>query len=349
MRRIILLIVFIIISFENFSQETKTEIIDQDKKNYEENVFAKAFEEINDSLDYRKRYDLIPEQLPDWFFPVIQKTSPAVIIGVSDPGMQWDEAKKQAELRALALYAIFNLSTVSNITDDYTNLHEGAGYALYSTKFQDFVLTKSKIVCDLSAIEVVDTFFTKYNEALVRIRINNTAQSPSAKDTLYVTGEHLQVFVERNYKKDKLEFFNFMVNCPLERDSCSFNLQYNYKQAYNGYEITSFWADQAIVFEPRTYSYRTNLNFVPDSTDSALTIFHLNKGIWNAYITGVLSNITWLSKRLSGTLKNSNDFYTLKSQGLIRTVSKNRVSFYLQEFKMTDNNLYLDLSGKTKQ
>ncbi|MFO7842599.1 MAG: hypothetical protein R6V16_02210 [Bacteroidales bacterium] len=345
MNRVILLVLLILISAGVFSQE----IIDKDKERYEKNVFDKAFGDNKDSLNYRKKYDLIPEQLPDWFFPVIQNTTSAEIIGVSDPGMEWKEAKKQAQLRALALYAIINSSTVSNITDDYTNLHEGAGYALYSTKFQDFVLTKSKIVCDLSAVEVVDTFFTKYNEAIVKIIMNNNFQSLSAKDTIYATGEHLQVFVERNFKSEKLEFFDFIINSQTDNDSGSLNLQYSFKQAYRSYEITSFVGQDTIDFEPRTYNYRTEFEFKKDSTDSEFKYFRLNKGLWNAYITGVLSNITWLSKQLSGAVKNSNDFYTLKSEMFVRTVSKNNIFFELQGFKMIENDLYLDFTGKTNQ
>jgi len=345
MTRVILLVLLILISAGGFSQE----IIDKDKENYEKNVFDKAFEEINDSLNYQKRYDLIPEQLPDWFFPVIQNTTPVEIIGVSDPDMEWEKAKNQAELRALAFYAIIHSSTVSNITDDYTNLHEGAGYALYSTKFQDFVLTKAKIVCDLSAIEVVDTFFTKYNEAIVKIRINNNFQSLSAKDTIYATGEHLQVFVERNYKRDKLEFYNLIINRKGDTDSCSLSCQYHYKQAYNGYDIISKFGKDTIDFKARTYSYRTDLEFTADSSDAAFKFFRLDKGLWNAYFTGVLTNITWLSNQLSGTVRNTNDFYTLQTEGLIRTVSKNRVSFDLQQFKLVENNLYLDFAGRIKQ
>ncbi len=345
MNRVILLVLLILISAGVFSQE----IIDKDKERYEKNVFDKAFGDNKDSLNYRKRYDLIPEKLPDWFFPVIQNTTSAEIIGVSDPGMEWKEAKKQAQLRALALYAIINSSTVSNITDDYTNLHEGDGYALYSTKFQDFVLTKSKIVCDLSAVEVVDTFFTKYNEAIVKIRMNNDFQPLSAKDTIYATGEHLQVFVERNFKSEKLEFFDFIINSQTDNDSGSLNLQYSFKQAYRSYEITSFVGQDTIDFEPRTYNYRTEFEFKKDSTDSEFKYFRLNKGLWNAYITGVLSNITWLSKQLSGAVKNSNDFYTLKSEMFVRTVSKNNIFFELQGFKMIENDLYLDFTGKTNQ
>lgn len=349
MNRIILLATFLLISTGVFSQKNKTEIIDKDKENYEQNVFDKAFGNIKDSLNYRKKYDLIPEQLPDWYFPAIKKTSPPEIIGISDPGMEWNDAKKQAQLRALALYAMINSSAVSNITDDYTNLHEGAGYALYSTKFQDFVLAKSTFAYDWPSVEIVDTFFTKYNEAIVKIRLNSTSESLANKDTIHLTAEHLQVFVERNSKREKLEFFNFVINSQTNTDSCSLNLQYNCKQAYGGYDITSFMGDKEIDFEPRTYNYRTNLEFKKDSTDAESNFFRLNKGLWNAHLTGILSNITWMSKHLSSAVKNTNDFYTLKNQGLIRTVSRNTVAFEINEFKIIENNLYIDLVGETKQ
>jgi hypothetical protein len=67
--------------------------------------------------------------------------------------------------------------------------------------------------------------------------------------------------------------------------------------------------------------------------------------LWNAYISGVLSNITVLSKQLASQVKNSNDFYTLKHEGLIRTVARNKVSFGFNDFKMYENQLYIDLNG----
>lgn len=349
MNRVILLVSFLLIFTTGFSQEAKTQIIDKDKENYETYVFDKAFGDVNDSLNNRKRYDLIPEQLPDWFFPLIKKTFPAEIIGISDPGMDWDEAKKQAELRAVALFALLNFCTISNISDDYTNLNEGNGYALYTTKFQDFALSQSKLAFHYSQIEVADTFFTKYNEAIVKIRFNYQPDAINTTDTIEVKGEHLQVFVERNFKRDKLEFFNLTIDNKRSSDSTAISLQYNFKQAYGGFNISSIVGKDTIDFNPRTYNYRTDQKFKQDSTDSELKYFHLNKGLWNASLTGVLSNITGLSKQLSGSVKNSNDFYTLKSEGLIRTVSKNQISFNLQQFKLVENNLYFDLKGKPIQ
>lgn len=349
MNRIILFVSLILISIVVSSQETKTEIIDKDKEKYEENVFDKAFGDINDSLNYRKRYDFIPEKLPEWIFHSTEGGQSFEIIGISDPGMEWSNAKKQAELRAIALFALMNSCTIRNISDDYTNLNESNGYALYATKFQDFALSRSKLAYHYSQIEVVDTFFTKYNEAVVKIKFNYNPDAINNTDTIEVKGEHLQVFVERNFKRDKLEFFNLTINNKSSADSASVNLEYNFRQAYGGYDISSAFGADTISFDARTFNYRTEKSFTKDSIDSELNYFRLNKGLWNAHLTGILSNLTWMSKNLSSAVKNSNDFYTLKNQGLIRTVSVNTVAFDIDEFKIIENNLYIDLVGETKQ
>lgn len=349
MNRFILLVSLILFSAGGFSQETKSDIIDKDKEKYEESVFDQAFERLNDSIKHQKRYDFIPEKLPEWCFHSNKSGSSFEIIGISDPGMEWTDAKKQAELRAIALFALMNSCTIRNISDDYTNLNESNGYALYATKFQDFALSRSKLAYHYSQIEVTDTFFTKYNEAVVKIKFNYNLDAINNTDTIKVKGEHLQVFVERNFKKDKLEFFNLTINNKSLADSAEINLQYNFKQAYGGYHISSTFGADTISFDARTFNYRTEKSFVKDSTDSELNFFRLNKGLWNAHLTGILSNLTWMSKNLSSAVKNSNDFYTLKNQGLIRTVSVNTIAFDINEFKIIENNLYIDLVGETKQ
>ncbi|MCK7536348.1 MAG: hypothetical protein MZV63_37885 [Marinilabiliales bacterium] len=110
----------------------------------------------------------------------------------------------QALLRAKAIFALVNRSTISNIADDYTNLHESGNQATYETKFQDFTLSKSLINYNNQNITVIDTFYTKYNEGIVLIEF--TYSDSSSPDTLEVKGEHLQIFTERGNRKEKIEF-----------------------------------------------------------------------------------------------------------------------------------------------
>ncbi|MBI9055000.1 MAG: hypothetical protein JEY96_14345 [Bacteroidales bacterium] len=343
------LTIFFISNFSISAQvENTSDIIDVDKEKYEQNVFNKEFDEYQDTADLEKKlYDRIPEKLPEWIFNPIQIGESIRVVGFSDPNMEKKEAFKLAVLRAKAMYVLFNHASISNITDDYTNLHESRKYSLYSTKFQDFSLSKASFAYNNSDVTIIDTFYTKYNEGVVLIEIQNVQLEKDKLDTLLIRGEHLQVFIERNFQKEKIEFFNFFIKDDISNsDSLDLVSQYNYRRVNRSYDISSIYGDSIIDFEERTYNYRTELEFAKDSTNSELNEFRLTRGLWNGYVSGLLSNITTLSKLLSSQIKNSNDFYTLKSEGLIRTVARNKVSFGFNDFKMYENQLYIDLNGQ---
>ena len=341
MKRFSILITVVLLGICSLSAQENNNLIDNDKSNYEQNVFNKAFDDQNDSLNsIQKLYDKIPAVLPNWVLTPVDGNR---IVGFSDPNMDKEEAFKQAVERAKALYALLNSSVVSNITDDYTNLKESGKYSLYTTKFQDFSLSKAKIAYNNASVQIIDTFYTKFNEGIALIEFNN--ENPEKKDTLIIKGEHLQVFIEKNFKKEKIVFYNFSIDDNLENDSSDILAQYNYKIVNRGYDISSIYGQNTIEFKERTYNYVTDLEFSTDSTDSELNFFRLSRGLWNAYISGVLSNITVLSKQLASQVKNSNDFYTLKNEGLIRTVARNKVEFEVNSFKLYQNQFYIDLNG----
>jgi len=344
----VLTVILICKSMAFSQEESKSDIIDADKKKYEQNVFNKEFGEHEDTVEaQRKMYDRIPEKLPEWVFSPIQIGEKIKVVGFSDPNMEKNEAFELAILRAKAMYVLLNSATISNITDDYTNLHESGKYSLYSTKFQDFSLSQANFAYNNSQVTIVDTFYTKYNEGIALIEIDNSISDENKLDTLSIRGEHLQVFIERNFRKEKIEFFNFFIKDNLANsDSLDVISQYNYKRVNRNYDISSIYGDSTINFEERTYNYRTELEFAKDSSDSELNNFRLTRGLWNGYVSGLLSNITTISKFLSSQVKNSNDFYTLKSEGLIRTVARNKVSFGFNDFKMYENQFYIDLNGQ---
>lgn len=349
-----LITVIFLILFTNtqiYSQnESKSKIIDQDKEKYEVNVFNQEFDEYQDTIDAeRKLYDRIPEKLPDWVFNPVESGKNIKFVGFSDPNMEKNEAFEQAMLRAKAMFALMNYSTISNITDDYTNLRESGKYALYETKFQDFSLSKSVLPYNNSTVTLIDTFYTKYNEGIVLIEFEYDKDSSENLDTLEVKAEHLQIFIEKNVGQEKIEFFNFSVkDDPGSNDSVDHISQYNYKVVNRGYNISSIYNDTIIEFVERTYNYRSDIDFVRDSSDSEMNTFRLTRGLWNGYLTGVLTNITVLSKQLASQVKNSHDNYTLKNEGLIRTIARNKISFNFHDFKMYENQFYIDLNGEIR-
>jgi len=351
MKRFYYIIIILLIGYTSQAQNTKTQLIDKDKDKYEKNVFNNQFNQQIDSIaEYRKLHDRIPEQLPDWVFIPADFGKSLKIVAFSDPNMEKNEAIQQAIHRAKAIYVLLNKSVVSNITDDYTNMREADRHALYETKFQDFSLIKAKVPYNNSSISVLDTFFTKYGEAIVFLDFSFLNDAQFNMDTIEIKGEQLQVFIEKNFRKEKIEFFNLFVNDKVtSADSLSKISQYNFKVVNRGYDISSLYGDTLIEFQERTYNYRCNIDFVKDSTQIDLNYFSLNRGLWNASITGLLTNITALTKQLASQVINSNDFYTLKNEGLIRTVARNKVSFGFNSYQLIENQFYIDLNGQIKQ
>lgn len=351
MKRAYYLIIALLLGLVSQAQNTKINLIDKDKEKYEQNVFNKQFGEQEDSAAaYRNLYDKIPEKLPDWVFIQADLGKSLKIVAFSDPNMQKEEALAQAIHRAKALYGLLNKAVVSNITDDYTNMREADRYALYETKFQDFSLIKAKVAYCNNSINVTDTFYTKYGEAVVYVDFSSQNESELNIDTIEIRGEQLQVFIEKNFRKEKIEFFNLSANDKVySNDSLSKVSQYNFKIVNRGYDISSLYGDTLIEFQERSFNYRCNFDFIKDSTDLDLNYFSLSRGLWNAHITGLLTNITSLSKHLASQVINSNDFYTLKNEGLVRTVARNKVSFGFNSFKLIENQFFIDLNGEINQ
>jgi hypothetical protein len=348
MKRLIFLSTLLFVSSVLISaQETTRNLIDKDKEKFEGEVFNKELGEEDDTTNQaRKLFDKIPDKLPDWV--LTSNLNSSRVIAFSDPNMSKEAAYEQAVLRAKAIFAIMNLSMVSNITDDYTNLKESGKYSLYTTKFQDFSLTKAEIAYNDSSVVLVDTFYTKYDEGIVLVDFNYQPESELNKDTLKIKGEHLQVFIEKSFRKEKVEFYNLSIQNNLEKDSTDFLAQYNYKVVNRAYDISSIYGSDLIDFKERTYNYFVENEFTPDSTNAEGNFYRLNRGLWNAYITGVLKNTTTLSKLLASKIENSNDFYTLKTEGLIRTIARNKVSFRFNDFELSENQFYIDLHGQIK-
>jgi len=350
MRYLILIAIISIFSISLNAQETRkprSKNTHDDKARFEKEVFNKELGEESEIQNKQRQYDLIPEKLPDWFFEPVSE-NPIRIVGISDPGMERKLAYNQAILRAKAVYALVNHCTISNIADDYTNLRESGNQGYFETKFQDFTISKALIPYKNNAVHVIDTFFTKYSEAIVLVEIGTTNDPYS--DTLEVKGEHLQIYTEQGSKREKIEFFNLSVNdLKNSNDSTEKVLQYNFRKLNKNYDIASLYGNRMIDFPERSFNYIAATDFEKDSTDSDFQANTLALGLWNAYLCGILNNITQLSKQLASHVKNTNDFYTLKNEGLIRTVARSKALFEINKFKLIKNEIYIDLYGEIKR
>lgn len=354
MKNIILLLVLSLSSAGIYAQdiklskkiskiETKNITISNNKKEYEK-LFEKEFEEYS-KRNIQHIYDIIPENLPDWFFTYPSNSNNTYLaIGISDPNMTEEEAIQQASIRARGIISLLNNCEFKNITDDYTNLQESKRFSEYATKFQDFAKANASLNFNNRKIKIVNKFFTKYNEAIVLLKVQVTNKQENITSTSVVS-EHMQIFIENDIGVEKIEFFNFKIKELNKQTDSINNLKYSYRKINTEFEINSQWNNKIYEFPDRSFNYQ-NISIDDIKIDSLNIISNrCNKGLWNAYITTLLSNMTLKSKKFPANIKNSNDNYSTSNQDLIRTISKNKLQFDINNTKIKANNLFQKISA----
>ncbi|GEM_PF-1230806 len=354
MKNIILLLMILISSFRIYGQDIKfsKKFSKIEKKNFstldQKKEYEKLFDEEFEKQTQRNLqhiYDIIPERIPEWFFsshPNSRNTYFA--IGISDPSMKEEKAIQQASIRARAIITLLNNCEFKNITDDYTNLEESNKFSEYATKFQDFAKANAVLNFNNKKTKIVSTFFTKYNEAIVllKVQVNNKQKNTT---TTSVVSEHLQIFIENETGVEKIEFFNFKIKEFNNQTDSINNLKYSYRKINTEFEINSQWNDRKYELPDRSFNYR-NISDTEIEIDSLNIISNkCNKGLWNAYVSTLLSNMTFVSKNFPGNIKSSNDNYNSSNQDLIRIISKNKLQFNIDNTKIKNNNLYQKTSA----
>ncbi|MEA3316588.1 MAG: hypothetical protein U9R54_01370 [Bacteroidota bacterium] len=355
LKQLILLLSIVIVSYNIYGQnikhnkkrrkiENKEISISNEQSEYEV-LFEKEFEELTQK-DWQHMFDIIPEDLPKWFFSYPTNTNTTYYaIGISDPGMEEEQAIQQASIRAKAIIALTQNCEFKNITDDYTNLRESQKYSEYSTKFQDYAKADAKLNFNTKKTEILNKFFTKYNEAIVLLK----AQSGNRKKNLNTTSvisEHLQIFIEDEIGIQKIEFYNLNIDELYKKSNSTNNLTYNYKTINTDFEINSKWNNVSIKLPDRSYNYQNIINDTIAIDSLNIISNRCNKGLWNSYLSTLLSNMTLKSKKFSAGIKNSNDNYNTNNQGLVRTISKNELIFDINKTQIKDNYLLHDISSK---
>ena len=118
--------------------------------------------------------------------------------------------------------------------------------------------------------------------------------------------------------------------------------EYLYKGRGRRFNLRSIFQNDTIVFPAHPYRYESSFDTLKDS--SYMISNSLSAGLWNAYINTIFSNISYYNKNLAASVKSSYDNYSLKNQGIIRTVSRNQLLFSLNQIMIRDNDLFLRMN-----
>jgi len=303
--------------------------------------FQKEFSEVEFSGDsiQKQTYILHPASLPIWLYKIPQPGDRNYYsIGISDPGMEYKEALEMAVIRAKCIYAFLVSPNVSSLADNYSDERTGNTRSEFDTKYISYFQVRSDININDSLMEVVDTFYTSFKEAIVLIKMSN-GQVPgkpftAEADVYQVERQKTGTFeMEEKYSISGIDF------SPCH-DSSNFN--YEIHAVNNIYEITSEY--NQVIYNFPYLNYRYNKNTGISINDSVFVYkSKLTWGLWKSFTETFMHEIFKLSQNRPVAVKQVGDDYTTRTQHLSRELITAKPAIKISCINVENNHLFLKM------
>jgi len=317
--------------------------LDRDKEAFE-NLMESETERFvkKDSQNFAHKYYLIAQELPDWLFsPKEYATTDDFFIGISDPGMDSLKAINLAKHRAKALLVLARGTHIDNVSDNFTVTKADGQQESQQSQYLDFTRLSRKRILQNVDFVTDKTFYTKYGEGIVLVSLHSSDNIK--RDTLEIQGEFMQLAREDNYGLENTVFCKLNIRRYKEFSGADTVFsEYLYKGRGRRFNLQSIFQNDTIVFPAHPYRYESSVDTLQDS--SYIIRNSLSAGLWNSYINTIFSNISYYNKNLAASVKSSYDNYSFKNQGIVRTVSRNCLSFSLNRIIIQDNKLFLKVN-----
>ena len=266
------------------------------------------------------------QTLSDSTFNILLQDS-SIVLGVSDPRMDTEDAYAQAKLRAAALISLnrgFYFSKLSNIyKNDYTDATEIKNSLMVSV-ISDF---------DTSEINVLDCVYSELGECFVFAKAKPQSDSLNTQEEFYL---HFMAYCSEKLTSNSIKYGKV----DFDITNISSNDDINYAEYFidGRREILSLWDGGFIktgnIFHeyPDSKSHSENFNCTEKITQS----------FWSAYLNAIVRNLLFHFNR---DAKNSNTSrqYKNKLTELNRTVADEEYQLNISDININDNHLNLNI------
>lgn len=245
---------------------------------------------------------------PDWFLnpPVSPDHSCIYLIGISDPGMNPNDATNMAVARAKAFLNFFLRETEPDFRSSMTDgtIFETVARSLISKKYHT------------ENFETLHTFVTNYNELIVLLKYSFIPrQNTSLNDSLLI--KTMMTYYKSDNGKNteaNLEWIS-----KITGKSETSNVYYVVKQKNNIDSLSSYFETVNNAFEPVvngfSNSYRNqDMNEVSPVVQQTFkenftASYSLSNGLWPAYLLCFYEVLGQVDARYYQTLKNPDKAY----------------------------------------
>ena len=277
------------------------------------------------NTDYYK-YGASPSNLPG--FLIDSAKHQALYFGISDPDLDSVQAIKQGLNRAESLLFLSRNARVRSLFDYYV----GEEYSGSGGTFQSFVQlsVNDSIFPDYT---VVDTFFTRFNEAIVRIQPNESSEIVG-----FTIGKSYDIIIEKfrmEYEwggsaefQDQTEMHIHLIE-KVESSEILSIYQYLHQ-----FEVVSTVNGIERFFPTLRYNY-----VQPDKEQQQ----YFKYGLWVHIMDKLIQEIATESRRIRETVKKTGETYKTNT-ALRQGLTSNLLTFRIQRISLNGGEVNMDVS-----
>ncbi|GEM_PF-355865 len=314
----------------------------QDKERFQKVLEKETSNEQESQNSFKnvKRLSYYPDTMPAWFFNPLQQGTGYLALGVSDPDMLPEDAKKQAILRAKSLALLNEECTIQYFKDIYTDAKEVQRYTNLNERFDIyFKLSAQRKVSD-AMFAVLDTHFTRYNEYVVMVRYD--PQLVFSPDTLYPLIANASVFfvsASFNGAEDNQAEFE-MKNYLFAPDQKITGSEFLFREKGNKFLSVSNFDGVDMEYPAFPYSY-----IMPNDSARNQVLVTYN-GLWSILLRQMLFTIMLNTQPYGVKLKNVNQQYSNGTVRLAREIASFTSTLQINGIKFDNDTLKFDLNLK---
>lgn len=293
----------------------------QDWKKLGELLDKETTPELSNKPNFKNVHILsyYPDTLPTWFFTLPYDKGVYYSIGISDPDMEVDEAKKLALHRAKSMAVLLSNCKVQYIRDVYSSVDDKVRYADVRGRFDTFFKVSSSKQVSNSMFQVVDTHLTRYNEYLVLLKYTPTSnmefsvQEGTAVSNVNVVGTSfiVEASVGGAFETQaEYEFASYDRGLDAQQKG-----KFVYNEKDNRFLTMSSFNDERIEFPLYSYIYAS------PAWKNTRSPFASYSGLWSTYMRQFMNFLSISCENSTVKMKNTDQKYGSEMLNLTREVA----------------------------
>ena len=188
--------------------------------------------------------------------------------------------------------------------------------------------------------EIVNQYFTSFNEAIVVLKYIVKDSSTEASDSLNII---LDVYQAERQKSNKFEMEEkYETSGFLSSNGSKEVFFYSFRSLNNLVEITSSYNEKDLHFPYIHFRYHGQDTNPPVTMGNAISS-KLNYGLWKAFLEVYSQNVLLLSQPDAVKIEKVGDGYASQNQDLTREVFESEPAVKLVNIFVSNNQLFIGL------